>query len=461
MKKNSSFWGLLACCCMLVLFLASCGGGGGGGSAFAKADDGNGGTPGDGAVNEGTLKWNFSAEGSVNSSSAVSCDGTVYFGSDNGFLYAVKPDGTLKWKYETGGSIVASPAVSEDCSVIYIGSMDRQLYAINSDGTLKWVIPTRTNFTSSPAIGVDGTVYVAGKLQDLWVICVGELNVQLSYLYAINPDSTSKWPAPVSLSGIVNSSPAIASDGTIYIGTDGDTEYDRVNPCDKESYYLSSSVFPNAFPANGHLYAIRPDGLIMWDFKTLGDVDSSPALGSDGTIYVGSDSYTHGYGIEKNEIISYSPTTVGYFYAINPNGTLKWWQDLYGDVNSSAAIASDGTIYVGSDKNDIFALNPDGSIKWVYPTRDDVISSPAIGSDGIIYIGSNDGSLYALNPNGTENWRYDAGSAIGSSPAIAGNGIIYVGSSEGSLLAIGSQSTLMNSPWPKFRHDLKNHARQQ
>jgi outer membrane protein assembly factor BamB len=457
MKREISVISLLALCCILLLSLASCGGGGGGSSAFANSG-GNGGSSGNDGALDGSLKWSFKAEGAINTSPAVSCDGTIYVGSDDAFLYAINPDGTIKWKYETGGSVVASPAISEDCSTIYVGSMDRQLYAINSNGTLKWVIPTKTNFTSSPAIGSDGTIYVAGKLQDLLVMCFGELSVQVSYLYAVNPNGFILWS--VRLSGETNSNPAIANDGTIYIGTDGDTEYDRVNPCDKESNYLPSAVSPNVFPANGHLYAVSPNGVIKWDFGTLGDVDSSPAIGSDGTIYVGSDSYTHAYGETKNVIVNYSPTTIGYFYAITPSGTLKWWQDLYGDVNSSPAIASDGTIYIGSDKNDIFALNPDGTIKWVYPTRDDVKSSPAIGDDGTLYVGSNDGSLYALNANGTELWRYEADSAIGSSPTIISNGIIYVGSSGGSLLAIGSKSTLMNSPWPKFRHDLKNHARQ-
>jgi len=458
MKKYISVLSLLAFCCVLALFLASCGGGGGGSSAFAKPDDGDNGVPGDGTVDEGKLKWSFKADGPVNSSPAVSCDGTVYVGSDDGTLSAINPDGTLKWKYVTGGSIVASPSVNEDCSVIYIGSVDRQIYAINANGTLRWVIPTKSNFYSSPAIGSDGTVYIAGTYQDQLLLCNGELSVQLGALYAVNPNGFIIWVTE--LSGTVNSSPAIASNGTIYIGTDGDIKYDRVNPCDEESDYLPSTVYPNFYPANGHLYAINSNGTIQWNFGAIGDVDSSPAIASDGTIYIGSDARQIAYGESKHEIISFTPTTEGYLYAINPNGTLKWLRDLYGDVDSSPAIGSDGTIYVGSDKNDIFAWNSDGSIKWVYPTRNDVNSSPAIGDDGTVFVGSDDGFLYALNTDGTEKWKYESGNAIGSSPTIISDGIIYVGSSDGSLLAIGSKSTLMNSPWAKFRHDLKNHARQ-
>ncbi|MEM2089259.1 MAG: PQQ-binding-like beta-propeller repeat protein, partial [Thermoproteota archaeon] len=63
---------------------------------------------------------------------------------------------------------------------------------------------------------------------------------------------------------------------------------------------------------------------------------------------------------------------------------------------SSPAIGYDGTIYVGSHDNYTYALNPDGSLKWKYETEAWVDSSPAIGSDGTIYVGSNDGGLYAI-----------------------------------------------------------------
>ena len=52
---------------------------------------------------------------------------------------------------------------------------------------------------------------------------------------------------------------------------------------------------------DNNLYAISPDGSKKWAFKTNDDVRSSPAIGTDGTIYVGSND--------------------GYLYAINPDGS--------------------------------------------------------------------------------------------------------------------------------------------
>jgi len=144
-------------------------------------------------------------------------------------------------------------------------------------------------------------------------------------------------------------------------------------------------------------------------------------------------------------------------------------------VRSSPAIASDGTIYVGSDKEDVFALSADGTIKWVFPTRGPVRSSPALAADGTIYVGSNDSGLYALNPNGTLKSRFVANAAITSSPAIRPDGTVlfatgvplrvdpsdypYVDGPP-ALYAINGGSGPAATVWTKFRRDLLNTGRQ-
>ena len=110
-----------------------------------------------------------------------------------------------------------------------------------------------------------------------------------------------------------------------------------------------------------------------WKYKTNGSIESSPAIGSDGTIYIGSD--------DDN------------LYAINSNGTKKWSYKTGASIKSSPAIGSDGTIYVGSDDNNLYAINPDGTKKWSYKTGN--TRAPfTIGTDGTIYFGCNDTNLY-------------------------------------------------------------------
>ena len=90
------------------------------------------------------------------------------------------------------------------------------------------------------------------------------------------------------------------------------------------------------------------------------------------------------------------------------DGTQKWAVETENRVESSPAIGSDGTIYVGSWDSNIYAINSDGNPKWKFETTrySWVNCSPAIGSDGTIYVGSWDRNFYAINPDGTLKWVF-------------------------------------------------------
>jgi len=86
---------------------------------------------------------------------------------------------------------------------------------------------------------------------------------------------------------------------------------------------------------------------------------------------------------------------------------LKWsFTTQLGYVRFSPAIGADGTIYVGSWDDNLYAISPDGSQKWSFTTGGKVVSSPAIGADGTIYVGSLDDNLYAITEEYdlTINW---------------------------------------------------------
>jgi outer membrane protein assembly factor BamB len=160
----------------------------------------------------------------------------------------------------------------------------------------------------------------------------------------------------------------------------------------------------------GPLYAIYPNGTIKWQYNTSFRIDSDPAIAENGTIYFG--------------------CWDDYFYAVNPNGTLKWKFAAVETIVSSPAIGNDGTVYFGVlgpglHQGRVHALNPNGTEKWHYDTGEWVYNHPAIGSDDTIYISSNDKYLYALYPNGTLKWRFTAGDIFGS-PTIGDDETIYI-----------------------------------
>jgi hypothetical protein len=60
-----------------------------------------------------------------------------------------------------------------------------------------------------------------------------------------------------------------------------------------------------------------------------------------------------------------------------PEVPYQKWSFTTGDgVASSPAIGADGTIYVGSGDSNLYALNPDGSQKWSFTTGHDVLLLP-------------------------------------------------------------------------------------
>ena len=234
------------------------------------------------------------------------------------------------------------------------------------------------------------------------------------------------------------------------------------------------------------------EGAKKWEFPaegTVGEIHSSPAIGPDGTIYIGSDDGkvyavqpdgTKKWEFETGGIVSSSPA-IGYFggilriyvgsednkvYAINADGTAatgEWPFVTGGPVISSPAIGTDGTIFVGSGNAKLYAIKSDGTQSWDFSgTSSPMSSSPAIGSDTTIYVGSDDWKLYAIKSDGTKKWEFITGGKVYSSPTIGFGGDIYVGSEDGKLYAIESSSARLvdkEAAWPKFQHDVRNTAR--
>ena len=66
-------------------------------------------------------------------------------------------------------------------------------------------------------------------------------------------------------------------------------------------------------------------------------------------------------------------------------------------MSSSPAIGPDGTVYVGSRDDKLYALSgKTGAKLWEFETGHPGRSSPAIGPDGTVYVGSGDNKLYAI-----------------------------------------------------------------
>ena len=160
---------------------------------------------------------------------------------------------------------------------------------------------------------------------------------------------------------------------------------------------------------------------VVWNFPkvgTIGQIDSTPAVGQDGTIYFG----------------SYDQT----LYALYPSGDERWEHKFGVEVHSSPAVGSNGLIYIGTHGQGFFALNAsDGSTKWAVLGGQVVDSSPAVDGDYVYVGGSN--TIHAFNADtGAFEWLATTRGPIISSPAVAPDGTVYVQSEDGNLYAFDS-----------------------
>lgn len=232
----------------------------------------------------------------------VGPDGTIY-GHWSDELVAVNPDGTEKWRFtwtrSSSHSRLEPPAIGPDGGV-YVRHRS-SLYRIRDDGdggTQVWEY--RTDTPGSPAIGPDGSIYHARE----WSI--GSSGT--SYVVvALNPeDGAEQWRSP-------EFPEDVGFAGPVFAVIDSRTTV----------YALSKSALHALDVGNGEL---------KWSFAVEHDTQHfvAPSVDQDGRIYVGSSD--------------------GWVYAINPDGSLQWELPLYSPVNSAPAIGADGTIYVSGDK---------------------------------------------------------------------------------------------------------------
>lgn len=317
----------------------------------------------------GSRLWDFYTGTPVQSSPAVAPDGTVYFGADNGKLYAFDPQGQGKWEFPAGDAIVASPAIAVDGTVI-VGSLDGQLYAVGADGVERWRFRADGKIVASAALGLDGAVHF-GSMRNT--------------VYAVNPDGSKRWE--FTADDAIVSSPVVGRDGTTYAISLGGTLH-ALDLAGKLKWKFTAGEKVNSSPAlgadgtlyfgafDGHVYAVKPNGTKKWTAATGAAVRGSASVGPDGVIYIGSDDRK--------------------LYAFAPDGFKLWTYTTGGWVRSTPAVSTDGTLYFGSYDNSLHAVSVAGLKVWEFTTDSAISSSPALAANGAIYFGGWGKRFYAV-----------------------------------------------------------------
>jgi outer membrane protein assembly factor BamB len=320
----------------------------------------------------------FACDSQISGSPVVRQDGNVLVGARDVKLYCLEPDlDSLVWVADLtpcGSNIYYSTPALDDSGNIYI-TTDRRLVKVDSGGAVLWSWPSNNSLTirHSPVIGRDGKVYFA---------CYSDS------LYALSPEGTLAWAC--SLGRSVNSAPAVGLDGNILVATTRGS-------------------------APWQLWSFTPDGDTAWCCPLAGDAEfASPAVGPDGTIYVGANRY---------------------LYAVRPDGVLKWRDSLGARIQSCPAVANESTLYVVAGTR-LYCIDTDSGVRWRKSLGGSNYCSPAVDAGGNIYVGTANGAssaFYCIGPDSAVLSSHIIGDDIWSSPAIGESGCVYFGCMNESL----------------------------
>jgi len=315
------------------------------------------------------LAWRYVTGGRVVAKPAVDHRGTIYILSDDRTLYALSALGRERWRYPVGRKLSAGPVVTYDGTVL-LGTQSGILMATGANGRLHWMFSPKTGGCLNPAVGSDGSIVLA---------------TTSGMIYCLSYTGKERWRYQVRAE--LASSPSIGEDGTVYVGTT-DRRLLALNRdgSNKWEIELPASVGTPAIGHEGTLYVsaagihrISPQGVLLWSYAIPADT-SDPVLRSDGAIIAGAGN--------------------GRLYAIDPEGRLIWSSSLRVPILFPAVLGDDGTAYVSTASTQIAAVSGNGLILWRFRAKQSV-GIPTIGKDGIVLVGAEDWILYALSAGST------------------------------------------------------------
>jgi outer membrane protein assembly factor BamB len=301
---------------------------------------------------DGMERWRFPAEPdnkvTFYAAPTLTPDGQLVVGSYNNAVYSLNPtnNGSQNWVFDKASDrFIASPLATENG--IYAPSAGRLMYALDLNGNQRWTFETEHGQWASP---LPNNGYVILPSMD-------------HRIYALDPETGNVVWQTEDLGGAIVSAPALADDGTLYIGT-----------------------------FNREVLAINSEtGQVLNRFATEGWVWGSPALDGD-RLYVG----------DLN----------GFVYALNAADLTQIWK-VQPETGANTSISDrplvlEDKLYIASESGNVYALNTsNGSTNWTQTVGGKLYGSPVLAGDKILVapIGE-DYILAALDLNGVQQWTF-------------------------------------------------------
>lgn len=349
--------------------------------------------------------WTFKTGAAIWSSPSVA-DNTVYFGSNDGVIYALNArSGKLIWQFKTGNRVMGRPTL--DRGHLYVLSDDGYLYKLDRRSAKEvWKSDTHGGAVARDLPGKKSEAYdyltsaasVAGGL-----VYIGSADKRV---YAVDAETgQEKWHFDTQ--GIVRSTPAAAG-GLVYFGS-----------FDHNIYALDART-----------------GALRWKYDTLKEVVSSPLV-VEGTVYIGS---------RCADLFALDAAT----------GKIKWKYFYWSSWVESSARILDGVLYIGSsDYQQLFAIDAlSGKRRWNLNLNGSVWSSAAVTGKNVCvgvvgvtdYFIEHHGGFFAVDrATGKVAWHFPMNAipgavdhGVASSPAVD-RGSVFFGGLDGTFYAFSTE----------------------
>ncbi len=348
------------------------------------------------------VKWDGVTTASAGSSPSL-YDGSLYFGTLDGFIHAVDAEtGDVEWSFETGNNVRATPVLQD--SLLFAGDQGGNFYSLNRhSGSVKWQKSLGTAIWRSATV-VDDVVYIGSHREN-----------SEGTVYALEAETGNEiWS--FDFEGGISSVPAVV-DGVVYIGSNDqnlyalDTAEGLINEEDRVlwSFNTGGAVAVNPTVVDGWVYFSRGKALYKLDAKTgssefFWQLDAflySNVTVHDGVIYVG------------------TGNTDGVLYALDAETHQTLWsyepERSFGNISFSGSgpvIAGD-IVYIGTTGN---VADNRRFIGIDIHTRELVTERRRLGNvnhnpvvhDGVAYISSQSAGIIALRETIPEDFIADA-----------------------------------------------------
>ena len=157
------------------------------------------------AIRDGSELWSVETGGEVWSGAVEGLGGSIFFGSNDGWVYAVDELGGERWRTEVEGQIWSRLTGEADGSAIYVASTSRSVHELDPlTGAIVWSTRLEGLSNSSPIIGPDGNLYIGTTAGNIYALETESGEVLWTY----------------ALGDTIHASPLVVDD-MLYVGTTG------------------------------------------------------------------------------------------------------------------------------------------------------------------------------------------------------------------------------------------------